>query len=430
MPTRADFSAELIFVCNSLEAGGIERVVSTLANEWSRRGRKVCVVTLHDRRRFFTLDPGVPHLVVDRAGLTWLAEVLRKLTPRLGGAGRVRALLVALLGEELLHVFTRGAYRLNFRAYLACESWLLRRALRRVNSPVVVSMGTGVNIITLKACKGLGRRVIISERNDPRRLPLQKTWDWIARALYQRADIVTANTRAALIDMREFVPEAKLAFVPNPLVSGGGGHWDVAAVPPPAPSILIVGRLVWDKSHDVLLEAFALLGEGFAEWRLAVVGDGRMRDELKGRAAALGIGGRVDWHGVVPDPHPFYRAARIFALPSRVEGTPNALLEAMSHGLPVVVSDGPPGPRELVKDGESGLVVPVNDVRALAAALRRLADDEALCRRLGDAARQRVKEFDLPCALEAWESVVGLPRLAEEPGRAVATRPSPAPAHS
>lgn len=429
MPRRADYSAEIILVCNSLEAGGIERVVSTLANEWSRLGRRVCVVTMHDRRKFFELDPGVHHVIIDRAGMTWLAELLRRLGSRLRGVRLPRSLLRALLGFTLYHLLAERVWRVNFRAYLAYEAWALRRALGRVESPVVVSLGTSVNIITLKACRRLDRRVVISERNDPRRLPMQKTWNWIARALYQRADVVTANTRTALADLREYVPEAKLAFVPNPLVLRPGGRGEGPPAPSAAPHVLIVGRLVWDKAHDVLLEAFALFGEEFTDWRLVVVGDGRLAPALRAQAEALGVGARVDWHGVVADPQPFYRAARIFALPSRVEGTPNALLEAMSNGLPVVVSDGPPGPGELVEDGRGGLVVPVGDARALAAALRRLARDEALCRRLGDAARERVMEFDLPRALAAWEAVVGLTRPADAAPRAASSQPPPAPAH-
>jgi glycosyltransferase involved in cell wall biosynthesis len=129
---------------------------------------------------------------------------------------------------------------------------------------------------------------------------------------------------------------------------------------------------------------------------------------LQAQAKALGIAERVDWHGIVADPYHFYRSAHVFALPSRVEGTPNALLEAMSCGLPVVVSDGAPGPLELVEDGVTGLIVPVNDPAKLAAALRRLGNDGDLRARLGAAARERVTEYDLPRALGTWESIVGL----------------------
>ena len=79
MPRRVDFTADLILVCNSLDAGGIERVVSTLANEWSRRGRRVCVITQYDRARFYSLDPEVHHVVIDRAAMGHVAELPNRL---------------------------------------------------------------------------------------------------------------------------------------------------------------------------------------------------------------------------------------------------------------------------------------------------------------------------------------------------------------
>ncbi|MGA9994961.1 MAG: glycosyltransferase [Pyrinomonadaceae bacterium] len=405
-----DFSAELILICNSLDAGGIERVVSTLANEWSRRGRKVSVITLHDRRRFFKLDPAVHHIIVDRVGLTRLAEIWKNLKARLLEIRRANRLFFRILGSQLYYFLAEKFYRVNFFLFLHYEAWALRRVLRHVHSPVVVAFGTSVNVITLKACRGMKRRVVISERNDPRRLVRYRMWDELWRIYYSHADLVTANTRGALREISDYVERKKMAFVPNPLVIPNGNGHATSHAPAHKPFILTVGRLVTDKAQDVLLDAFSCAGDGLKEWRLAIVGDGRLRDTLRVQAESLGIADRVDWHGIVQDPHAFYREACIFALPSRVEGTPNALLEAMSCSLPVVVSDGAPGPLELVEDGVTGLVVPVNDPSALAAALRRLAGDKALRRRLGEAARARVSEYELPRALAAWESIVGLTR--------------------
>ncbi len=413
MPGRVDFSAELILVSNSLDAGGIERVVSTLANEWSRRGRRVSVITLHDKRRFYRLDDSIHHVIIDRAGLNRLADVLRWVAKRLRRDGPPRFWLLSLLITRIYELSYRRLYRTYAATVYGIEALLLRRVLSRIEAPLIVSFGTPLNIITLKACRGLKRRLVISERNDPKRLSRYKSWDVLARKLYNRADLVTANTRRALEDMSVYVDAERLAFVPNPLiltepVVQDAGDSQTSKTPVASPLILNVGRMVWDKAQEVLLEAFALMGDEFGEWRLAVVGDGRLQDDLHARAAGLGINHRIDWHGIVPDPYIFYRNASIFALPSRVEGTPNALLEAMSCGLPVIVSDGAPGPLELVQDGETGLVVPVNDASALAAALTRLAKDGVLRDRLGAAARERVSEYDLPRALEAWESTLGL----------------------
>jgi glycosyltransferase involved in cell wall biosynthesis len=404
--------AAVILICDSLDAGGIERVVSTLANTWARQGRRVCVITLHARRRFYSLDPSVDHIIVDRSGVSWFVEFLKKLKLRLDELRRAKPWLSAILGGAFYHLLIQFFYRIKYYLYVRYEGWLLRRELRRVESPVIVSFGTVVNIITLRASEPLGRPVIISERNDPNRLRRTKMLEVLTHRLYRSAHLVTANTRAGLESMTSFVEPHKLIFVPNPLAPAnhnGGSGLGVSE----SPTFLSVGRLVWDKAHDVLLEAFAKTAGQLEDWRLSIVGDGRDAATLRAQAEGLGITERVDWHGIVADPHLFYRRASIFVLPSRVEGMPNVLLEAMSHGMPVVVSDGAPGPLELVEDGVTGLVFPVNQPKALADILVRLAKDEELQKRLGAAAKARVAEYELPRALAEWETIIGLERLAK-----------------
>jgi len=407
MSKPIDFSAEIILVCNNLDAGGIERVVSTLANEWSRRGRKVSVITLHDHKRFYRLDSAVHHVVVEQAGDTRLAHVLRALKRSLGSkVSKLKPSLSFLLGTAINHFISECNDRTHFSLYLAFETSGLRRVLKRVEAPLVISFGTPINVITIKACRGLGRRVIISERNDPGKLVT--SWGRLWKKYYRRAHLVTANTHTALRDMSAFVGDTPLAFVPNLLWPPGGNNHAARPNNSYPPLVLTVGRLVEDKAQDVLLDAFARAVEDCEDWRLAIIGEGKLADTLSAQADDLGIADRVDWLGVVADPYEFYRRAEVFALPSRIEGTPNALLEAMSCGLAVVVSDGAPGPLELIEHGVTGLVVPVDDPLELSIALRRLMADRELRNRLGTAARKRVTEYDLPQALAMWETIVGL----------------------
>ncbi len=246
-------------------------------------------------------------------------------------------------------------------------------------------------------------RAVVSERNDPRRQSLGPIWDFLRRVVYPWADLVTANSRGALDTLAEFVARDRLLYVPNPLTR-----------PPPleaviltAPTIFTIGRLSHQKAHDVLLKAFALFHTTHLGWRLAIMGEGQQKASLLALTAELGIMDFVDWIGKQPDPYAWLRAARIFVLASRYEGSPNALLEAMSCGLPCIISDGSPGPLELIENGISGAVVQSENPVALAATLARLADDRVLAKELGDAARERVKSFDPSVVMEVWEAAIG-----------------------
>ena len=335
-------------------------MVSVLSNEWSRRGRKICVVTRLDHH-FFLLEGSVQHVVFPGN----VASRLRQL-PEHAVSWR-DAFLTELRKSQLANwwparVFGYGLHllllRLPYRIYLAAMFFLdvraLRRMLVRVNAPLVVSMGTQLNVITLVAANGLGRRVVISERGDATAMRLNWIWGGLTARLYRRADLVTANSRAMVSHMRGFVSAGNLAFVPNPMwVERGHGN-DRDYDNPTAPLVLCVARLVPEKAPDVLLEAFALVAKEFRECRLALVGEGVLEAALRAQAARLGIAEQIDWCGLVKDPLPHYSTAQVFVLPSRIEGMPNALLEAMGCGTPVIVSDGTPGLLEVVEHGVTG----------------------------------------------------------------------------
>jgi glycosyltransferase involved in cell wall biosynthesis len=159
---------------------------------------------------------------------------------------------------------------------------------------------------------------------------------------------------------------------------------------------------VEQKGIDVLLKAAAQAFEVLPEWRLAIVGDGPLRDDLQALARDLGIAARVDWFGHVDDPAPYLRAAKFFVLTSRFEGSPNALLEAMACGLPAIVANASPGPLELVGEEAAGLIVPVEDIAATAKAIVKLAGDEGLRITLAAAARERTRTHHVDEAMAVW----------------------------
>ncbi len=364
---------DIAFVIADLGSGGSQRVVTTLANAWAQLGRKVGIVTFAGREAdFFRLDPSVARWTI-------------------GGADSANM----GLPRRLLANFSR------LRA--------LRRVLRAAQPKSVVSFILPTNVLTVLATVGMPNRIILSERNDPKRQLLGHHWNLLRWILYRQADLVTANSLGALAAMKSYVPEAKLAYVPNPLsLPTEPAAKRMAHCKGRAPTILAVGRLHEQKGYDLLIEAFKEFATTSSGWQLRIVGDGPLRDALRKQAESAGIDKLVHWEGRIADPYPYYRDAEIFVMPSRYEGTPNALLEAMSCGLPVVVSDASPGPLEYVENNVTGLVVPVGNTKALAKALDSLARDPALRRRLAEAGRKKASSLELDAVLPVWEGIIGL----------------------
>ncbi|MGC9418252.1 MAG: glycosyltransferase [Rhodovulum sp.] len=156
---------------------------------------------------------------------------------------------------------------------------------------------------------------------------------------------------------------------------------------PPGARIVTVGSMKAQKNHPLLLRAFAQLDRPDA--RLMFVGDGTGRDALQRLACELGIADQVIFAGFQPDPTPFYRTADLFVLSSDYEGFGNVIVEALSCGTPVVSTDCPSGPAEILADGEYGRLVPVGDASALAQAMEAtLADPPA-----PDRLKARARDF-------------------------------------
>ena len=167
------------------------------------------------------------------------------------------------------------------------------------------------------------------------------------------------------------------------------------------PVILAAGRLDEQKDFPTLLAAFArLLTRRPA--RLIVLGEGKQRPHLLSLARRLGVAEHVDFPGFVDNPYAFMAQASLFVLSSRHEGLPTVLIEAMACGCPVVSTDCPYGPREILEDGKHGPLVPVEDVEALAAAMARTLDAPPR----PEALRERASFFDAARAIDRYEELL------------------------
>ena len=172
------------------------------------------------------------------------------------------------------------------------------------------------------------------------------------------------------------------------------------------PLIVAMGRLCHQKGFDVLLDAFSLVARDVPGARLLVLGKGEDRAALSDKAKAMSIADRVDFPGWLQNPHAVVARATAFVLSSRYEGFPNALLEAMALGVPVVSTDCPSGPREILEGG-AGFLVPVEDSAAMARALGDLLADTDLRTEVTRRGRERIADrYSLEGMVSAYESLV------------------------
>ncbi len=361
MTRRAD---RLALFAPNLSGGGAERTLARLATHWADQGREVTLVTLAE---VSPDDFPVPNSV-RRVGLGLTAD-----------------------SSGLL-----GAVRNNLRRVRE-----VRAAFREARPEVVVSFIEQANVLALLAARPLALPVVISERTDPARHPVSRFWGFLRRRTYPRCAALVVLTDEIAEGMRPIVGGRPVVVVPNGIAPA-----TVAAAQGRSRTVLGVGRLENAKGFDRLVEAFAVVAGRSPNWTLVIVGEGPQRELLERLVIERGLTGRVNLPGRSADPSEWYARAGVFALPSRYEGFPNALLEAMSHGLPAVAFDGPAAVRRVIRDGIDGRLVPDGEIGRFAEAAEELMAGDDRRRSMGEAAREVVTRFSREAFFARWDEMV------------------------
>lgn len=364
---------KLAIFIQSLELGGAQRVAANLADHWAVKGWDITMVTLTpESNDFYELHPAIKRISMDL----------------LSGSSN---LLVAL--------------KQNLRRVSA-----FRRVLRELNPDIALSMLSSTNVTLALASRGLSTVCPIgSERTFPPRRPLGFIWETMRRTTYGQLAAVTALTRECASWIEGNTTATRVPVIPNPV------RWPLPEQEPrlsptricaPGRKLLLgVGRLSDEKNFRLLIDVFSQLAPTHPEWDLAIIGEGPDRQSLESQAASKGLTARIFLPGQIGNVGAWYEHADLYVMSSVFEGFPNALAEALAYGLPAVSFDCDTGPRDIIRHGIDGLLVPPEDVQGFTAALDRIMGDSQMKEMLSCRAIEARERFSIERISAMWEAL-------------------------
>jgi glycosyltransferase involved in cell wall biosynthesis len=277
----------------------------------------------------------------------------------------------------------------------------LRAVIRKLNPEIVISFIGPINLITILACLGL-RSVIVSERTNPKRADIAWTTKLLIGLTYPMAKTVVAQTNQVISSLPALSRKKAIA-IPNPLAEEIQNCQ--ASIDYENKTIVAVGRLERVKGFDLLLDAFSEIHKDFSDWRLNIWGAGSQEPAIQSQIKSLQLESVVRLNPPTTDLVAAYTSGSIFVLPSRSEGFPNALCEASALGLAVIASDCNFGPREIIEQNISGILVQPESSASLRDALLLLVQDVELRTTLGTNARKISSKLQVGKIAELWESI-------------------------
>lgn len=316
------------FVVGLLLQGGAERVVANLSSAMANQGKNVVILSYYDKDPAYDLHPRVRLIRVQR----------------------------------------------ETRSKNIIKNIIFMRRYFRKRQGVIFSFIAVFNIVSIIAHMGLKSKLIVADRNDPNCIPESLLIRITRNYLYRFADLIVVQTKKNAVYFRKKL-KTPIRIIYNPLELNGkeGQALRVAK----EDLIVSVGRLMRQKNQKMMIRAFCEVHKKFPTYKLVIFGDGDFREELERLSEELGLLDYVRLPGNCTDIYDKISLARLFVISSDFEGMPNALIEAMGLGLPVI-STKVSGATDLIIDGVNGELVDIGDEIQLAKRMAAILCDESL----------------------------------------------------
>lgn len=344
-----------MFFVSSLDDGGAQRVISILSDQMVQKNMNVEIVTYLDTPILYPIHPNVKVTSVEKStgkkslvsNLIWLRDYFKK------------------------------------------------------NAEIVLSFLAPFNMIALVATIGLKVPIVVADRNDPAKVPGNPMIRIGRNILYAFADQVVVQTKANKAYFKKLTKKTVVIFNPVDLKEYTG----LALKSEKEKIIVTAGRLMPQKNQKMLIDAYELVMKKFPEYQLVIYGEGSYRKELESYVKARGLESKIFMPGSVTDLYDKIKTAELFVLSSDYEGMPNALIEAMCLGLPVI-STKVSGSTDLIEDGKNGLLTEVRNTKELANAIEKMLLEENFRKNM---ALEAVKLADMlrpDEILKQWQEII------------------------
>lgn len=350
----------MLFLSPALKYGGSHKMIVWLANRFMMEGNDVTMLTYNEENRNKMLQ-----------------DTIKK--------------------ESFNIPIGNNFFERNF-FFLPKSIILLLRYIHNNSFDIIISFTDTVSIISMFFIKKIfKKRFFISERMDP--YTNTGFSDKLRRYLFRYSDGIIFQTEEA---KKYFEGKLKIrqCVIPNPVIS----NYMEKTYTCREQKIVSVGRLdIKQKRQDLLLHAFVEVAKEFPDIRLEIFGDGDDEQKLRTMVLEENLNDRVIFAGVTDNVYDSIYNAKLFVMTSDFEGVPNALIEAMAIGVPVVSTDcSPGGAKTLIENKVNGMIVPRNDVNALADAIRFMLNNEEIAEKMAETAKKIKEKYNEDKIFQRW----------------------------